>query len=162
MLKINRINNSKIHFCTKIYLFILPIILLLSSNVADAAIKEGRAVWVTRGTFTPQQYIGNYSQQKAIIREIMKDVANANMNVVIFQVRGMADAYYNSTLEPWANRLTGRLGNDPGYDPLEYAIKEAHARGLKLHAWINVFPCWNGNSPPSHRNCVFHPSHFRP
>ena len=27
----------------------------------------------------------------------------------------------------------------PGYDPLAFAITEAHARGLELHAWVNPF-----------------------
>ncbi|MBN2780523.1 MAG: family 10 glycosylhydrolase, partial [Candidatus Marinimicrobia bacterium] len=27
----------------------------------------------------------------------------------------------------------------PGYDPLAYAVEEAHKRGLELHAWFNTF-----------------------
>lgn len=32
--------------------------------------------------------------------------------------------------------LTGTQGGDPGYDPLEFAVTQAHARGLELHAWF--------------------------
>ena len=35
---------------------------------------------------------------------------------------------YKSSYEPWAVALTGTRGKDPGYDPLEYAIQEAHNR----------------------------------
>ena len=34
---------------------------------------------------------------------------------------------------------TNELGQDPGYDPLKFAIEEAHKRGMELHAWINPF-----------------------
>jgi uncharacterized lipoprotein YddW (UPF0748 family) len=28
------------------------------------------------------------------------------------------------------------------------AVAEAHARGLELHAWLNVYPAWLGETPP--------------
>ncbi|HSN78352.1 MAG TPA: family 10 glycosylhydrolase, partial [Anaerolineae bacterium] len=34
-------------------------------------------------------------------------------------------------------------------DPLAVAVDEAHARGLELHAWINVYPAWVGETPPT-------------
>ena len=74
--------------------------------------------------------------------------ANANFNAIFFQVRGNADAYYASQLEPWASRPSGTLGQDPGWDPLAVAIAEGHARGLEVHAWINVFPSWLGETAP--------------
>ncbi|MFO7768926.1 MAG: family 10 glycosylhydrolase [bacterium] len=70
------------------------------------------------------------------------------MTDVFFQVRGRGDAFYRSELEPWASELTGTLGRDPGWDPLQTAIEQARARGLRLHAWINTFPMWNGRRPP--------------
>ena len=51
----------------------------------------------------------------------------------------MGDALYKSNYSPWSRYLTGELGNDPGYDPLEYAIEEAHKRGIELQAWFNPF-----------------------
>jgi uncharacterized lipoprotein YddW (UPF0748 family) len=61
----------------------------------------------------------------------------------------MADALYKSDLEPWSEFLTGTAGKDPGYDPLEFAVKEAHARGIELHAWFNPYRAWapGGKSP---------------
>lgn len=100
---------------------------------------ETRALWVTRWDFrTPDD-----------IRWLADKAADANFNALFFQVRGNADAYYPSTLEPWAARLSGgALGDDPGWDPLALAVEEAHARGLELHAWINVYPAWLGETPP--------------
>ena len=50
------------------------------------------------------------------------------------------DALYASKLEPWSTiPHAARQGGDPGYDPLAFAIEEAHARGLELHAWFNPF-----------------------
>jgi uncharacterized lipoprotein YddW (UPF0748 family) len=31
------------------------------------------------------------------------------------------------------------MGKSPGYDPLSYAIQQAHARGIEVHAWFNPF-----------------------
>jgi uncharacterized lipoprotein YddW (UPF0748 family) len=44
-----------------------------------------------------------------------------------------------SQAEPWSQYLTGRQLVDPGYDPLEFAVAEAHTRNLELHAWFNPY-----------------------
>ncbi len=63
------------------------------------------------------------------------------LNAIILQVRPACDALYASQLEPWSEYLTGTMGRPPSpyYDPLEFAITEAHKRGLELHAWFNPF-----------------------
>ena len=68
--------------------------------------------------------------------KIMDDHVDANMNAVIFQVRQGGTAYYHSSYEPWGYYAGYQY---PGYDPLAFAIEEAHNRGLELHAWFNVF-----------------------
>ena len=100
---------------------------------------EVRALWVTRWDY----------RTAADIRVIAERAASANFNALFFQVRGNADAYYNSQIEPWAARLSGgTLGQNPGWDPLAVAVNEGHARGLEVHAWINVYPAWLGKTPP--------------
>jgi uncharacterized lipoprotein YddW (UPF0748 family) len=101
---------------------------------------EARALWVTRWDYSDSEDV----------QEIVNQAANANFNIIFFQVRGQADAYYHSNYEPWAERLTGTLGQDPDWDPLATAVELAHAAGLELHAWVNVYPTWLGEtSPPS-------------
>lgn len=68
-------------------------------------------------------------------------IQSMNFNAVVFQVRPQADALYKSELEPWSYFLTGEQGKapEPYYDPLEFWITEAHARGLDLHVWLNPY-----------------------
>lgn len=68
------------------------------------------------------------------------DVAEENrLNAVFVQVRPTADAFYESPYEPWSQYLTGTQGQDPGYDPLEFMVSEAHKRNIELHAWFNPY-----------------------
>ena len=46
---------------------------------------------------------------------------------------------FRSELEPWSYWLTGKNGQDPGWDPLEFMINEAHKRGMELHGWLNPY-----------------------
>ena len=96
--------------------------------------REFRATWVITWEYiSPSQ---NAEQTMARIDEIMDNHADANMNAVLFQVRQSGTAYYSSSYEPWGY-YTGY--ENPGVDPLQYAIDAAHSRGLELHAWFNVF-----------------------
>ena len=63
------------------------------------------------------------------------------LNAIVLQIRPAADALYPSPHEPWSEYLTGRQGvaPEPGWDPLAFAVEEAHRRGLELHAWFNPF-----------------------
>jgi uncharacterized lipoprotein YddW (UPF0748 family) len=100
---------------------------------------ELRGAWVTRWSYGSE----------ADVTRIMRELDEAGFNAVYFQVRGRFDALYASSIEPWASELTGTLGRDPGWDPLEVAVQQGHARGLQVHAYINTFPLWSGNSAPS-------------
>jgi uncharacterized lipoprotein YddW (UPF0748 family) len=73
--------------------------------------------------------------------ELLDLLQELHFNAVILQVRPHADALYRSQLEPWSYYLTGEQGRapDPEYDPLEFWIEEAHARGIELHAWLNPY-----------------------
>lgn len=79
--------------------------------------------------------------QKAELIVLLDRVQALNMNGVVFQVRPMCDALYASPYEPWSEFLTGQDGKapEPFYDPLQFAVEEAHKRGLKLHAWFNPY-----------------------
>jgi len=101
-----------------------------------------RAIWVTRFDYkTPQD-----------VTRIMDNCAHAGFNTVLFQVRGNGTAFYRSSLEPWADELGGQ---DPGWDPVAAATREAHARHLELHAWVNVLPAWRGTKPPDNPDQLY-------
>lgn len=105
--------------------------------------EELRGVWWTRYEWA------STSTSPDSIRAGMADIAGAGFNAVFFQVRASFDAYYDSRLEPWASRLTGSLGQDPGFDPLAVAVEAAHDNGLQVHAYINVAPFWQGSTAPA-------------
>ena len=90
--------------------------------------------WPTSRTATP-------AVQQAELIIILENLKTNGYNTVFLQVRPECDALYSSTLEPWSYRLTGTQGLAPNplWDPLDFAITEAHNRGLDLHAWINPY-----------------------
>ena len=109
--------------------------------------REFRGVWVATVSNIdwPSKKGLPAETQQAELRAILDKAVALKLNAVVLQVRPMCDALYKSDLEPWSEFLTGTLGKDPGYDPLELAVREAHARGLELHAWFNPYraksPC---------------------
>lgn len=77
--------------------------------------------------------------QKNKLISILDKLKSENINAVFFQIRSMCDAMYPSSYEPWSQWVSTNRGSDPGYDPLLFAIEEAHKRGIELHAWINPY-----------------------
>src|SRR2546422_4302195 len=71
-----------------------------------------RAIWLARFDYS----------SAASIATAMQNSKNLGITDVVFQVRGNANAYYNSAYE---HREMA------SYDPLQTAITEAHNRGLK-------------------------------
>lgn len=109
-------------------IFSINPLLLAGSN------DEFRATWVI--TWHHINSAWTAEQNKAQVRKILDNHKKANMNAVLWQCRQSGTAYYDSDYEPWGYYAGYSY---PGYDPLEYAIEEAHKRGLELHAWFNVF-----------------------
>jgi uncharacterized lipoprotein YddW (UPF0748 family) len=72
--------------------------------------------------------------------------AHANgFNTLIVQVRGRGDAFYDARWEPRAPSIVG----GPRFDPLALTIKEAHKRGITVHAWLNTHLLANMDRPPT-------------
>jgi uncharacterized lipoprotein YddW (UPF0748 family) len=94
--------------------------------------------------------------QRAELRTMLDKAAAAGLNAIILHVRIAGDAMYPTTYAPWSAFLSGRqgVGPSPAYDPLAFAVTEAHARGLQLHAWFNpfraAFPGASGKTAASH------------
>ena len=116
-----------------------------TDTAAPPVVREMRGLWIatvgnidwpTRNTLTAEQ-------QRAELIDILDRAAALGVNAIMFHVRPAADAVYESSLEPWASLLTNVQGRSPGYDPLAFAIEQAHARGMELHAWVNPFRAGN-------------------
>jgi uncharacterized lipoprotein YddW (UPF0748 family) len=120
--------------------------LLVSTMAASAAEPEFRGAWVSTvyNLDWPSRAGLPADTQKAQLRAILDKAAQLHLNAILLQVRPASDALYASRYEPWSQFLTGKQGRSPGYDPLAYAIAEAHARGIELHAWINPFRAATG------------------
>lgn len=102
--------------------------------------REMRGVWITTvSNLDWPTTKGNAEAQKSELISILDKCKAMNMNSVVLQIRPNADAFYPSELEPWSAFLTGTQGLDPGYDPLKFAVEEAHKRGMELHAWLNPY-----------------------
>ena len=110
---------------------------------------EMRGVWVATVTNRdwPSKAGLTADAQRAELIALLDKAVERRLNAVIFQVRPAADALWPSQYEPWSQVLTGTQGKAPGWDPLGTAVKEAHARGLELHAWFNPYRVANHADP---------------
>ncbi len=127
-------------------------------NAATAPKREFRATWLaTVSNIDWPLTKNNAAAQQAELTTYLDQCAAGGLNACCFQVRSLCDALYKSSYEPWAVCLTGTRGKDPGYDPLAFAIEEAHKRGLELHVWVNPFRITSAGSIPSsdkvYQNC---------
>src|SRR5687767_440826 len=100
--------------------------------------REFRGLWVAtvRNIDWPSSPNLSVEQQQQELLALFDRAAELKLNAIIFQVRPEADALYSSPYEPWSRFLTGQQGTkpDPFWDPLEFAVREAHRRGMELHA----------------------------
>jgi len=119
----------------------LALALASASAGEENTLKVGEVtgVWVTRWSF----------ENPSEIETILDDCKRAGATHVFFQVRGRFDAFYESEIEPWAEELSGTLGKDPGWDPLELAVAGAHRRGMELHPWLNTYTMWSDANAPT-------------
>ena len=111
----------------------------VNENAPEPA-REFRAAWVATvfNLDWPSKAGLPASQQKAALLSIIAQASKLRLNALILQVTPNGDPPYQSKLEPWSVWLSG-AGTDPGYDPLAFAIAEAHRRGIEIHAWFNPF-----------------------
>lgn len=105
--------------------------------------REFRGAWVASVAnidWPSKPGLSTWEQQAELIA-ILNRAVHLNLNAVLLQVRPAADALYDSPYEPWSAYLTGLEGRapEPYYDPLKFAVGEAHRRGLELHAWFNPY-----------------------
>lgn len=144
------------------FLFIL--MLLLAQQLFSSPKREIRALWMaTVGNidWPSRKGLSSAEQKAEFIRKI--DFAKElGFNTIIVQVRPAADAFYESSYEPWSQYLTGTQGKAPSpyYDPLAFMVEEAHKRNMEIHAWFNPYRALvnsKNNPNPSNHATKTHP-----
>lgn len=90
-----------------------------------------KGMWVSYLEFDRIMRGASEAEFTEALNACFDNISALGCNTVYFQARVYGDAYYDSSLFPKGDRLTG------DYDPLKIAVKSAHDRGLSIHAWIN-------------------------
>lgn len=104
-----------------------------------AAPAQWRSYWVDAfnpGIYTPAQ-----------VTALVEDALDVNANVLIVQTARRYDCFCNNALYP---RTDAAIAPEP-YDPLAEVVRQGHAAGLQVHAWVNVNTMWNSSTPPRPR-----------
>ena len=130
--------------------FTITFLFLFSLNIFsqfDSPKREMRGVWIATVANIDWPAVKGINStaiknQKDQLINIFNSHKIFGLNTIFFQVRTTCDALYKSNFEPWSGYLTGTQGvapSDTSYDPLKFAIEEAHIKGMELHAWLNPY-----------------------
>lgn len=110
--------------------------------------NEVKGVWISYFELYPILTGKSSSQFRSGIGEYYDNCLSLGINTVYVHVRPYGDAIYKSDYYPWSKYCTGYIGEDPGYDPLDIMIEEAHARGISFQAWVNPLRCYQEVDAP--------------
>ncbi|OGQ98101.1 MAG: hypothetical protein A2505_00165 [Deltaproteobacteria bacterium RIFOXYD12_FULL_55_16] len=125
----------------KLQPLILPAALALLLLLPACAPQLKTAAWVVRFDL----------DSPAKIASVCAEARQAGFDELLVQVRGRADALYQSEIAPRAENLAAAPAD---FDPLAQLLTDCAP--LPLHAWLNVFYLWGGASPPEN---LKHPGH---
>ena len=122
----------------------IALLFLVVSSVINAQVppkREFRAAWIATVVNLDWPKGTDPTSQRSQLINILDALKAAGINAVVFQIRTECDAFYPSTIEPWSYWLTGQQGKAPTspFDPLQFALNEAHKRGMEVHAWFNPY-----------------------
>ncbi len=153
-------------FAIRLILAFTVLLSIPQKSIADTYPKrEMRAGWIAtvwnldwpKGTDGKAYYdtsSARSTNQKTYLRNMIQNLKATGFNAVNFQVRGMCDAMYKSSYEPWSSALTNTRGKAPSndWDPLAYCIEVCHELGMECHAWVNPFRFSSSATLPSTTN----------
>ncbi len=106
-----------------------------------------RLDWPPLASVNPANSATRISQQQAALKAKLDKLKELGINTVFFQIKPDGTALWPSKILPWSDVLTGKIGEDPGYDPLQFMLDEAHKRGIKVHAWLNPYRVSTNTKP---------------
>ena len=147
------------------HIIILPLVLtavfaVLLASAADSIAanpkREFRGAWI-QTVFQDQWSKRSTDENKRYIRDELDKLHQTGINAVFFQVRPQSDAFYASKFEPWSIFISpDGQAPKPYWDPLEYIIEQAHARGMELHAWLNPYRVTSGAKQQVSKKHLYH------
>ena len=105
--------------------------------------EDFRATWLSTVSNIDFPKVANESEFRAEFTKVVKKSKELGLNALIFQVRPMLDAWYQSSINPSSEFIDGKQGGKLSFDPLKIAIQLAHEEGLELHAWFNPYRVTN-------------------
>lgn len=112
----------------------------LAASPGSGAETEIRGIWVEC------QGSNNTLETKAKISEMINRASLSNLNAVFLQVHRGNSAWFRSSFADPGPCKAFRAKY--GCDPLSFAIDQAHARGIELHAWVNVYRILRNTKAP--------------
>ena len=133
---------------TKLTIFLL----ILSFFTIDATIAKKkqesfeetseeniRGVYISYIEYFDNFYGGSKSINQSKIDKMIDNLSISGFNTIFLHVSPFSDSIYESSIFPFSYTLTGTEGKNPGFDYLDYFIKKAHLKKIKVHAWINPY-----------------------
>jgi uncharacterized lipoprotein YddW (UPF0748 family) len=132
-------------FITFLFFFTVVAAAARAETLPPPAEREFRAVWIATVDnidFPTKKNLSVEDQKKELLGNL-ELARELKLNAVVFQVRPMCDALYESKIEPWSEFLTGEMGKAQAFDPLRFLIAEAHRRGILVHAWFNPYRAYH-------------------
>ena len=113
-------------------------------NVVDEVVMKIdddkiRGVYISYLEYFENFYGGSATVNKSKIDRMIDNLKEDGFNTIFLHVSPFSDSIYESKIFPYSYTLTGKEGKNPGFDYLDYFIKKAHLKNIKLHAWINPY-----------------------
>lgn len=138
----------------KRFLLLGLIVLGLISNLK----AQDFGVWVATAHRIDFPKSDGKENQLAEMKDLINLAAERGITTIYFQVRSRGDAFYQSDYEPWAESLTGLLGENPGYDPLDHFITYAKSKNIRVIGWFNVFKVADQSNQTKSKSKLKHPA----
>ena len=109
----------------------------------EAALKDYeenglKGMWVAYIDY----YSVDFSSEEAFtmdVSEMFNNIKSMGLNTAIVHARSFGDAFYKSEIFPQSHIMTGKQGEEVGFDPLEIMVEKAHETGLRIEAWVNPY-----------------------